>query len=188
VLARREGVACRVARCCQGYYPHTCPPPTILTPTCPPPTILAPTCPPRTIIAPTYTHVPSTHNLCTCVPTHTRALHPQSLHTRAHSPTCPLAHVPTCRCLPTVAQANEAVAVARLGVPVRMLGRVKNDLFGRAVCLNLRESGINVEGVVVDDGFVPLTHMLTPCCCTEAHAVNPQTPVDAMLLHRGTCR
>ena len=47
--------------------------------------------------------------------------------------------------------ANEAVAVARLGIKVRMVGRVKNDLFGKSLCLNLRKDGIDIEGVVVDN-------------------------------------
>lgn len=47
--------------------------------------------------------------------------------------------------------ANEAVAVSRLDVPVRMIGRVKNDGFGRELQISLQEEGIDTEGVVVDE-------------------------------------
>lgn len=43
--------------------------------------------------------------------------------------------------------ANQAVAAARLGYPVRMIGAVGDDVFGQALIDNLAASGVNTEGV-----------------------------------------
>lgn len=45
--------------------------------------------------------------------------------------------------------ANQAVAVARLGHPVSMLGKVGDDQFGAELKRSLREAGVNVRSVVV---------------------------------------
>lgn len=46
---------------------------------------------------------------------------------------------------------NQAVAVARLGVPVRMSGRVGGDEFGKMLIESLQLAGVNCEGVKVDE-------------------------------------
>ena len=46
--------------------------------------------------------------------------------------------------------ANQAVAAARLGARVRMVGRVGNDMFGPGLLDGLRGYGIDVSGVAVD--------------------------------------
>ncbi|GAB4139045.1 MAG: ribokinase [Cyanobacteria bacterium J069] len=46
--------------------------------------------------------------------------------------------------------ANQAVAVARLGVPTAMVGRVGGDSFGRDLLRGLQESGVACDRVLVD--------------------------------------
>jgi len=46
--------------------------------------------------------------------------------------------------------ANQAVAAARLGAPVAMLGRIGDDSFGRLVCAELIAAGIDAGHVQVD--------------------------------------
>jgi len=48
--------------------------------------------------------------------------------------------------------ANQAVAAARLGADVRMIGRVGGDAFGAELVAGLREDGIDTTGVAVDEG------------------------------------
>ena len=52
--------------------------------------------------------------------------------------------------LPGGKGANQAVAAARLGAEVRMVGRVGDDPFGAALLDGLRAEGIDVGGVAVD--------------------------------------
>jgi ribokinase len=47
--------------------------------------------------------------------------------------------------------ANQAVAVARLGVPVQMSGRVGGDEFGKMLIESLQFAGVNCEGVKIDN-------------------------------------
>ncbi|NEQ26033.1 MAG: ribokinase, partial [Microcoleus sp. SIO2G3] len=46
--------------------------------------------------------------------------------------------------------ANQAVAVARLGIPTQMIGRVGGDRFGRDLIDSLRSSQVNCDGVFTD--------------------------------------
>ena len=48
--------------------------------------------------------------------------------------------------------ANQAVAAARMGASVRMIGRVGTDVFGPTLLDNLRASGVDVSGVAQDPG------------------------------------
>lgn len=47
--------------------------------------------------------------------------------------------------------ANQAVAVARLGVPTQMVGRVGDDDFGRQLRAQLRSSGVDDTAVLLDE-------------------------------------
>jgi ribokinase len=48
--------------------------------------------------------------------------------------------------------ANQAVAVARLGYPVRMIGRVGTDSFGHEARLHLEKAGVDIECVGTSEG------------------------------------
>ncbi|MBS1800406.1 MAG: ribokinase [Acidobacteria bacterium] len=48
--------------------------------------------------------------------------------------------------------ANQAVAVARLGYPVRLIGRVGNDTFGAELRSHLENAGVDIAGVSMSDG------------------------------------
>lgn len=48
--------------------------------------------------------------------------------------------------------ANQAVAVARLGYPVRMIGRVGSDSFGRDARMHLNQAGVDTGLVATNDG------------------------------------
>ena len=48
--------------------------------------------------------------------------------------------------------ANQAVAVAKLGYPVRMIGKVGDDSFGAQLRSQLEGSGVDTEGVGVSSG------------------------------------
>ncbi len=50
--------------------------------------------------------------------------------------------------------ANQAVALAKLGVPTVMIGRVGNDDFGRSLLADLTKLNVNTDGILVD----PTTH------------------------------
>lgn len=44
--------------------------------------------------------------------------------------------------------ANQAVAAAKLGSNVKMIGAVGDDIFGKENISNIAKSGVNVEGIV----------------------------------------
>lgn len=46
--------------------------------------------------------------------------------------------------------ANQAVAVARLGIPTRLFGRAGNDAFGHEALSTIRQHGVDVAGVLID--------------------------------------
>jgi ribokinase len=48
--------------------------------------------------------------------------------------------------------ANQAVAAARLGASVRMVGRIGNDAFGRSLLDGMRSEGIDVSRIAEDEG------------------------------------
>jgi ribokinase len=48
--------------------------------------------------------------------------------------------------------ANQAVAVARLGYPVRLIGRLGNDTFGAELRTHLEKAGVEITGVSTSDG------------------------------------
>jgi ribokinase len=48
--------------------------------------------------------------------------------------------------------ANQAVAVARLGYPVRLIGRLGSDTFGSELRSHLDQAGVDITGVSTSDG------------------------------------
>jgi ribokinase len=48
--------------------------------------------------------------------------------------------------------ANQAVAIARLGNPVRMIGRLGNDVFGTQLREHLETAGVDATGVATSEG------------------------------------
>jgi ribokinase len=48
--------------------------------------------------------------------------------------------------------ANQAVAVARLGYPVRLIGRLGNDAFGAELRTHLQKARVDITGVSTGDG------------------------------------
>ena len=48
--------------------------------------------------------------------------------------------------------ANQAVAVARLGYPVRLIGRLGNDSFGAQLKTHLEQAGVDIVGVSTSEG------------------------------------
>lgn len=55
--------------------------------------------------------------------------------------------------LPGGKGANQAVAAARLGGTVRMVGRVGSDAFGQTLIDDLQTDGVDISGVEVEDGM-----------------------------------
>jgi ribokinase len=48
--------------------------------------------------------------------------------------------------------ANQAVGVARLGYPVRLIGRLGTDAFGKELRTYLQHAGVDITGVATSDG------------------------------------
>ena len=46
--------------------------------------------------------------------------------------------------------ANQAVAVAKLGTAVSLIGQVGDDHFGRTLLDNLVEAGVKIEGITIN--------------------------------------
>lgn len=57
--------------------------------------------------------------------------------------------------------ANQAVAAARAGGNVSMIGRVGNDDFGQRLLCNLRGNGVNVSAIMISEGVSTGTAMIT---------------------------
>src|SRR5438552_17116706 len=73
----------------------------------------------------------------------------------------PISHLPTAgelvladRLLLTIGgcAANVAVDLGKMGVRARVVGRVGDDVFGRAVGEMLREQGVDVDGLMTSRG------------------------------------
>lgn len=47
--------------------------------------------------------------------------------------------------------ANQAVALAKLGIPTHIIGRVGNDNFGLELINNLKTSGVETENILIDE-------------------------------------
>src|SRR5579859_2678091 len=62
---------------------------------------------------------------------------------------------------------NQAVAAARLGASVRMIGRVGADSFGSSLIAGLRDDGIDTAGVVVDESEPSGAALIVVDACGE---------------------
>jgi len=67
--------------------------------------------------------------------------------------------------------ANQAVAVARLGVPTQMVGRVGGDGFGRELLDSLRSSGVNCDRVFIDPATASGVAMIAVDAQSENHII-----------------
>ena len=64
--------------------------------------------------------------------------------------------------------ANQAVAVARLGVPTQLVGRVGGDAFGQTLLQGLQDSGVGCDRVTID----PSTHSGVALITVDAASEN----------------
>ena len=46
--------------------------------------------------------------------------------------------------------ANQAVAIAKLGIPVTLVGQIGNDSFGRTLIEGLEKEGVNTKGITIN--------------------------------------
>lgn len=67
--------------------------------------------------------------------------------------------------------ANQAVAVARLGMPTVMVGRVGSDSFGQTLLQALQASGVQTGGVCVDEAHHTGVALITVSQAGENHIV-----------------
>lgn len=69
--------------------------------------------------------------------------------------------------------ANQAVAVAKLGYPVRMIGKVGDDSFGVQLRNQLEESGVDTAGVGVSSGSSAIALVVVSHCGENSIVVIP---------------
>jgi ribokinase len=79
--------------------------------------------------------------------------------------------------------ANQAVAIARLGYPVRLIGRLGSDSFAAQLRSHLDNSGVNTEGVRISEGSSGVAVILVSAegenCIVVTPGANSQvTPQD----------
>ena len=69
--------------------------------------------------------------------------------------------------------ANQAVAVARLGYPVELIGRVGSDALGEQARESLRSHGVNVEAVEVAEGSSGVAIITVACDGQNTIVISP---------------
>jgi ribokinase len=79
--------------------------------------------------------------------------------------------------------ANQAVAVARLGYPVRLIGRLGNDAFGTQLRMDLNSLGVDIAGVATSEGPSGVAVTVVPqqgekCIVVTPGANAKVTPLD----------
>src|SRR5688500_9653663 len=67
--------------------------------------------------------------------------------------------------------ANQAVAVAKLGIPTQIVGRLGDDDFGRQLLRHLQAAGVQTEGVVVDESTSSGVAVITVDDVGENHII-----------------
>lgn len=79
--------------------------------------------------------------------------------------------------------ANQAVAVARLGYPVAMIGRLGDDTFGKDLRANLEREGVDVSAVATTAGSSGVANILVTTAGANCIVITPGanalvTPAD----------
>jgi ribokinase len=69
--------------------------------------------------------------------------------------------------------ANQAVAVARLGHPVRMIGRLGSDTFGQQLRMHLERAGVETSGVATSEGTSGVAVIVVSCEGENSIVVTP---------------
>jgi ribokinase len=69
--------------------------------------------------------------------------------------------------------ANQAVAVARLGYPVRLIGCVGSDAFGLELRSHLRDAGVDIEGVLSTEGASGVASIIVSSAGENSIVVTP---------------
>lgn len=84
--------------------------------------------------------------------------------------------------------ANQAVAAAKLGYPVALVGCVGSDAFGKQLCKGLDDSGVDITGVSVVDGPSGVALITTGAHGDNSIVVVPGANefVEPALLHKMT--
>ena len=67
--------------------------------------------------------------------------------------------------------ANQAVAAARMGASVKMVGRVGRDMFGPGLLDGLRAYGVDVSGITEDAGAASGTALILLDASRQNHIV-----------------
>lgn len=67
--------------------------------------------------------------------------------------------------------ANQAVALAKLGIPTQMIGRVGNDNFGAELIKNLQNSGVQTENILIDESVSSGVAVITIDNTGENHII-----------------
>lgn len=69
--------------------------------------------------------------------------------------------------------ANQAVAVARLGYPVRLIGRLGSDPFGAQLRTHLESAGVDIAGIATSEGTSGVAVILVSCEGENSIVVTP---------------
>lgn len=67
--------------------------------------------------------------------------------------------------------ANQAVALAKLGIPTQMIGRVGADNFGAELIKNLQNFGVQTENIVIDENVISGVAIITVDQKAENHII-----------------
>ena len=77
--------------------------------------------------------------------------------------------------------ANQAVAVARLGYPVQMVGAVGEDVFGQALLDNLADAGVGTSAVARSPALPALPPSWWPTTARTASLLFPAPTVRSIV-------
>jgi len=69
--------------------------------------------------------------------------------------------------------ANQAVAVARLAYPVRLIGRLGSDPFGAQLRMHLESAGVDIAGIATSEGTSGVALIVVSCQGENSIVVTP---------------